>query len=297
MTRLNDGSRLSFGGDEFVFVELSEEMSLEQTLRVIAITDELRSQQISGVIDICPAHVSYMIRVVPEVLDPRDVVGALAEAHRRCGESGRLTISARLIEIPVLYDDPWTRETLMRFRDRHQSPDLTDLQYCARTNGFDDVDGFIDAHSSNPFIATFIGFMPGNAECYQLVSRSRQLQAPKYLRPRTDTPDRALGHGGAFTTIYPVRGAGGFQLLGRSAAPVFDPDRRLADFGNEIVLPRAGDIFKYRPIAVEEYDHIRRLVEVGSYRYRIRDTTFDLAAFRADPDGHNKTLLAVLGDD
>lgn len=297
MTRLKDGLRLSFGGDEFVFVELSEEMSLEQTLRVIAITDELRSQQILGVIDICPAHVSYMIRITPEVLDPRDVVGALAEAHRKCGESGHLTISARLIEIPVLYDDPWTRETLMRFRDRHQSPDLTDLQYCARTNGFDDVEGLIDAHSSNPFIATFIGFMPGNAECYQLVSRSQQLQAPKYLRPRTDTPDRALGHGGAFTTIYPVRGAGGFQLLGRAAVPVFDADRRLADFGDDIVLPRAGDIFKYRPIRMEEYDHIRRLVEIGSYRYRIRDTTFDLAAFSADPDGHNQTLMAVLRDD
>ena len=172
--------------------------------------------------------------------------------------SAGVTIHARVIDMPIFYDDPWTHETLMRFRDRHQAPELTDLEYSARLNGFDDVQGLIDAHSSNPFIATFIGFVPGNAESYQLVPRDRQLEVPKYLRPRTDTPERALGHGGAFTTIYPVRGAGGFQLFGRSPLPVFDAEQRLPDFADSIVLPRSGDIFKYRPIDRDEYDDLRR---------------------------------------
>ena len=294
MSHLADGSRFSFGADEFVFVELSEEMSLETTLRVIAITDELRGESIPGLIDICPAHVSYMLRVDPEELDPRDTVGLLEDIHKRCGDSAHLKIDARLIEIPVYYNDPWTRETVMRFRDRHQSQELNDLEYCAQINGFDDIQGLIAAHSSNPFIATFIGFMPGNAESYQLVPRERQLEAPKYLRPRTDTPERALGHGGAFTTIYPVRGAGGFQLLGRSAVPVFDVEHRLEDFGDSIVLPRAGDIFKYRPIDEHEYEEIRSLVDEGTYRYRVHETSFDLAAFVEDPEGYNAALLGVL---
>jgi urea carboxylase len=171
------------------------------------------------------------------------------------------------------------------------------LEYCARVNGFDGTDELIEAHSSAPFIATFIGFMPGNAESYQLVPKSRQLEAPKYLRPRTDTPARALGHGGAFTTIYPVQGAGGFQLLGRCAVPVFDAEHRLPDFGGDIVLPRAGDIFKYRPVGEQEYLEIRAAVEDGSYRYRIKESVFDLAAFSADPDGYIEKLLEVLADD
>jgi urea carboxylase len=297
VNRLGDGSRYSFGADEFVFVELSEAMSLETTLRVIAITDALRTDGIAGLLDICPAHVSYMLRVDPDVLDPREVVALLEDLHHRCGDSSELTIHARLIELPVFYDDPWTRETLMRFRDRHQAPELTDLQYCARINGFERSEELIEAHSSAPFIATFIGFMPGNAESYQLVPRARQLEAPKYLRPRTDTPARALGHGGAFTTIYPVQGAGGFQLLGRCAVPVFDADHRLPDFVGEMVLPRAGDIFKYRPVTDEEYAQIRASVEDDSYRYRIRETTFDLAAFTVDPDAYNKQLLEALAHD
>jgi urea carboxylase len=297
MNRLADGSRYSFGADEFVFVELSEEMSLETTLRVVAITDELRAGGLAGVLDICPAHVSYMLRVDPEVLDPREVIGLLADLHRQHGDSSHLTVQARLIELPVYYDDPWTRETLMRFRDRHQAPELTDLEYCARVNGFEHTTELVEAHSSAPFIATFIGFMPGNAESYQLVPRKRQLEAPKYLRPRTDTPARALGHGGAFTTIYPVQGAGGFQLLGRCAVPVFDIDHRLPDFEGEMVLPRAGDIFKYRPVTEEEYLLIQASVEDGSYRYRMRDTVFDLGDFTADPDAYNKRLLEGLADD
>jgi urea carboxylase len=297
VTAMSDGTRLSFGGDEFIFVELSEEMSLETTLRVLAITDELRSREVAGIVDICPAHVSYMLRVTPEVLDPRSMPEVLEAIHQVCGDSSHLTIHARLIEIPVLYDDPWTRETLARFRDRHQAPDLTDLEYCARVNGFDDEQGFIEAHSANPFIATFIGFVPGNAESYQLVPRPRQLEAPKYLRPRTDTPERALGHGGAFTTIYPVQGAGGFQLLGRSAVPVFDPARRMPDFSGDIVLPRSGDIFKYRPIDRDEYDDIRVRVEDGSYHYRMHDTEFDLGAFSEDPGAYNERLLEVLRHD
>lgn len=295
--RLADGAALSHGGDEFVFVELSEEMSLETTLRVIAITDALRHRALPGMIDVCPAHVSYMVRLDPDVLDPRTLEGLLDEIHAACSGMEHLTIHGRLIEIPVLYRDPWTVETLMRFRDRHQAPDLDDLEFAARANGFPDVDDFVRAHSASPWIATFIGFMPGNAECYQLVPSSRQLQTPKYLRPRTDTPERAVGHGGAFTTIYPVRGAGGFQLFGRSAVPVFDPQQRLADFADSIVLPRSGDIFKYRPVDRDEYDDIRADVEGGTYRYRVHPVQFDLAAFSSDPDGYNDDLLEVLASD
>jgi urea carboxylase len=294
---LDDGSRLSFGGDEFVFVELAQEMSLTTTLKVIAITDDVRDRQISGVVDICPAHVSYLLRVAPDVLDPRDIVSTLTDSHRGSGGPARVRIRARVIDMPIYYDDPWTRETQMRFRERHQAPALTDLQYSADMNGFEDVQRLIAAHSSSPFIATFIGFVPGNAECYQLVPRERQLEVPKYLRPRTDTPERALGHGGAFSTIYPVRGAGGFQLLGRSPAPVFDSEQRLPDFADSIVLPRSGDIFKYRPIGRQEYDSIRKSVVEGTFRYRIHDSEFDLSAFLEGPDAYNRSLLEVLTDD
>lgn len=289
-----DGSRASFGGDEFVFVEVATDMDLEATLRVLSLTDAIRNLELEGLTDICPAHVSYMVRVDPDVRDPREVMDALEQVHREKAEESRLIVHSRIIEMPIYYQDPWSHEVLMRFRDRNHDSSVTDIEYCARINGFQEVGDFVAAHSSRLHIATFMGFMPGNAECYQLVPSEKQLEAPKYLRPRTDTPDRALGFGGAFSTIYPVQGAGGFQLLGRSAAPVYEAHERFGPFVENIVLPRGGDIFRYRPIDADEYEDIRHSVEAGTYEYRIGNVDFDLSRFLADPVGYPDELLRAL---
>jgi urea carboxylase len=43
-------------------------------------------------------------------------------------------LATSVIEIPVYYDDPSTRETLMRVRERHQQPYWRDLGHTARVN-------------------------------------------------------------------------------------------------------------------------------------------------------------------
>ena len=55
------------------------------------------------------------------------------------------------------------------------------------------------------------------------MAQQRQIQSPKYLRPRTDTPKLTVGHGGCFGCIYSVRGAGGYQLSGDALALRLDP--------------------------------------------------------------------------
>lgn len=294
MTELPDGSRLSYGGEEFVFVELTEHMSLSGALRIQAMTDALADLGIDGVTDICPSNASYMVRVDPDRCDPRSLREPIVDLHRRFVDTTDVVLSTEIIEVPIFYNDPWSTETAMRFRDRHQSSTENDLEYISRVNDFTSIDDFIAAHSGNPFIVTFMCFVPGNAESMQLVPDEMQLQAPKYVRPRTDTPERALGHGGAFATIYPARGAGGYQLVGRAATPVFDLAQRLPDFADDPVLAKAGMIVKYRPIDGDEYDAIRRDVEDYSYRYRRVPTEFGLARFFDDPLTYNASLLSEL---
>src|SRR5256885_7806807 len=73
-----------------------------------------------------------------------------------------------------------------------------------------------------------VGFVAGLPFLFQMVERQRQIQVPKYLSPRTDTPRLTLGHGGCFSCIYSVRGAGGYQMFGVTPAPIFDPAQRLS---------------------------------------------------------------------
>jgi allophanate hydrolase subunit 1 len=46
------GTRYSWGGDDHVFVEVDEEMSLQANFRVMAITRARRDQQVAGVFDV-----------------------------------------------------------------------------------------------------------------------------------------------------------------------------------------------------------------------------------------------------
>lgn len=288
-------ARYEYGGDEFVFVEIDQAMSLEANFKAMTITAALREEGLAGVIDICPSNASYLIRVDPEQLHPAELVEHLRGLERSAQEvSADTTLHTRVVDVPVLYDDPWTRETLMRFRDRHQDPEVTDLEYAARINGFESVPQLIEAMSGAPYIVTMLGFVPGLPFCYQMVPRSQQIEVPKYVRPRTDTPERSFGFGGAFAVVYPVRGAGGYQLFGMAPAPVYQLAQTLPDFTSSIVFPKPGDIFRYRSIDEAEFDQVRSQVEAGTFRYRIREVDFSPAAFLADPDAVNSELLEVL---
>jgi allophanate hydrolase subunit 1 len=203
-------------------------------------------------------------------------------------------MNTRIIEVPVYYQDPWTHETLMRFRERHQDPNGTDLEYAARINGFDSVEDFITAHHSQPWFVSMVGFVAGLPFLYQLVEREKQLEVPKYLRPRTDTPKLTVGYGGCFSCIYSVRGAGGYQMFGITPMPIYDPEQEVTYLKDFMVLFRPGDIVKWRPIDRAEYDEICQQVEDGTFMPRMAEVEFDLDAFNKDMAGTNARLMEAL---
>ncbi|WP_420956494.1 5-oxoprolinase subunit B family protein [Burkholderia gladioli] len=289
-------TRYTFGGDEFIFVEISEDMSLDAFFKGTAITRELQRRAVPGIVDICPANASYQVRYDPDLIDPEALLALLKQIEAETGDA-QLEIATRIIEIPVLYNDPWTHETLMRFRERHQDPDSTDLEYAARINGKRDVNEFIAAHSGSPWFVSMVGFVAGLPFMFQMVERERQLQVPKYVRPRTDTPKLTVGHGGCFGCIYSVRGAGGYQMFGVTPAPIFDPEQRLDYLRDFMVFFRPGDIVKFKPIDRAAYDEAVAAVEAGSFSLRVREVNFSLESFLRDQDAYNRSLVEVLHAD
>ena len=286
-------ARYSFGGDEHLFVEISEEMSLSAFFKGMAICTELQRRKIPGISEICPANASYQVRFDPDVIAPDEVLRTLKEIEESVG-SADLELQTRVVEIPVLYNDPWTHETLMKFRERHQDPASTDIEYAARINGFASVEAFIAAHSGAPWFVSMVGFVAGLPFLFQMVDRNRQIEVPKYLRPRTDTPKLTVGHGGCFSCIYSVRGAGGYQMFGITPAPIFDPAQTLPYLKDFMVFFRPGDIVKWKPIDRQEYDRNLAQVEAGTFNLRIRPVQFSLKQFLADPAGYNHHILEAL---
>src|SRR5690349_17815824 len=179
-------------------------------------------------------------------------------------------------------------------QDRHQDPSGSDLDYAARINHYGSVDDFVAAHSGSPWFVSMVGFVAGLPFMYQMVERQRQIEVPKYLRPRTDTPKLTIGHGGCFGCIYSVRGAGGYQMFGITPMPIYDPNQEISYLRDFMVFFRPGDIVKWKPIDRTAYNAISADVDAGKFAPLIRDVSFDLAEFNADIDGYNARLNGAL---
>ena len=160
--------RYTFGGDEHLFVEVDEAMSLEAFFVSLAITNILRDARVEGVTEVCPANASFQIKFDPDRIHPTRLLGMVREIEADASRTDP-RLDTRIIEIPVYYQDPWTHETLMRFRERHQDPDSTDIEFASRINGFHGVDDFIAAHSGAPWFVSMVGFVSGLPFLYQMV--------------------------------------------------------------------------------------------------------------------------------
>ena len=285
--------RFSFGGDEHIFAEVSEDMSLEAFFTSLSMTNAVKQAAIRGVTEICPANASFQVKYDPDQIKPGDLLRELQSMEGAASKSDA-TLKTRIMEIPVYYQDPWTHETLMRFRERHQDPKATDLEYAAAVNGLGSVEDFVQAHSSQPWFVSMVGFVAGLPFLYQMVERKRQLQVPKYLRPRTDTPKLTIGHGGCFSCIYSVRGAGGYQMFGVTPMPIYDPNQQVSYLQDEMCLFRPGDIVKWKPISRDQYDADIEAVNENTFLPTIREASFSLTDFNKDINGTNAKLMEVL---
>ena len=127
-----------------------------------------------------------------------------------------------------------------------------------------------------------------------MAERRKQIQVPKYLRPRTDTPKLTIGHGGCFGCIYSVRGAGGYQMFGITPMPIYDPRQEIAYLRDFMVFFRPGDMVKWKPVTREAYDEAVADVEAGRFHPLMRDVTFSLEEFHRDIDAYHRKLDQVL---
>ena len=285
--------RIYEGGEDFVLAELTEEMSLRSNLVAIAAARALEARDVAGLVDVYPSNACLMVRYDPDIIGYDDTVAVLVAELDAQAADPALTIDTRVVELPIWFDDPFTNECLHRFRSGHQRPEGDDLDFSAEVNGLTRAE-FLRRYGAAPWFVSSVGFVAGLPELYQVVDRADQLQVPKYLRPRTDTPPLAVGHGGCFGAIYSVRGGGGYQLVGIGAAPIFDPAQRLADFAGSPVLFRTGDLVRYRSLDEAEYQQIQAAVAEGTFRYRTTPFQFSLAACEADYPGYAAQIMEAI---
>jgi len=98
--------------------------------------------------------------------------------------------------------------------------DGEDLAEVSRLTGLS-TEAVVEAHTGTPWRVAFGGFAPG---FFYLAGGDPRLVVPRRDSPRTAVPAGSVALAGEFSAVYPRRSPGGWQLLGRTTAPLWDLD-------------------------------------------------------------------------
>lgn len=203
-------------GETAVVLELEPPVTLATQKRIWRLTQRLG--EIPEVVEAIPG----MNNITVVLRNPHSVaLDAIERLQRWWEESEALEPESRYIEIPVVYGTA-------------AGPDLGEV---ARHAGLTEKQ-VVELHSSIDYVVWFLGFQPGFP---YLGGLPEQLATPRRDEPRLQVPAGSVGIGGAQTGIYPLATPGGWQLIGHTPLPLFDPDR------NEPVLLRPGDTVRFIP--------------------------------------------------
>ena len=72
-------TRYTFGGDEHIFVEVDEEMSLDAFFKSLTMSNAVRAADLPGVTEICPGNASFQVRFDPDVMHPDAMMAAIKD--------------------------------------------------------------------------------------------------------------------------------------------------------------------------------------------------------------------------
>jgi len=260
--------KFSPGGDRYMLIEFGDEMNLDLNFMGQGLATALAGGTIAGVVETAPCFATTLIHYEPEIIGYDDLKREVEALIGSLGGSDDIEMDSRLFYFPTLYLDPWSRECIDDYRAKINPSKEYDPEFVARINGLTDVQQFVRVHSGTEYWAASLGFWPGLAFLMPLDPRCR-LTAPKYNPPRTWTPQGTLSMGGMSTAIYPVASPGGYQLFGRTPVPIWDRERRFAEFEGDLCIFKPGDRLKFVPCSMEEYLEVERKVTEGSYKYNI----------------------------
>ena len=174
-------------------------LQFDSTAEVLAWAAALRDAAMPDVLDIVPAARTVLLKL--------DGPGRQGVIRRRL-DTMQVVSGAE----PVIPGEPLVIDVVYDGADLDEVAELTGLTAAQ----------VVDAHTANPWTVGFCGFAPGFA---YLVGGDPRLVVPRRSEPRSSVPAGAVGLAGEFTGVYPRRSPGGWQLIGRTDAVLWDIDR------------------------------------------------------------------------
>lgn len=175
----------------------------------------------------------YGPRAVLVEFDSLEAVMSAATTWRLAGQPGVIDVVPAARTVLVTHDAAFDREWLQQPLPAHSAmatgelvtvdvdyhgDDLAEVAATLRMT----VGELVRLHSAAEYTVAFCGFMPGFS---YLTGLDARLVLPRRSTPRTRVPSGSVAIAAGFTAVYPSESPGGWHLLGRTDALMWDVDR------------------------------------------------------------------------
>jgi KipI family sensor histidine kinase inhibitor len=190
-------------GDAAVLAVVGDRIDLPIVERVWALQSKLERSDTTGMLDIIPAYASLLVRFDPLAIDAARVMAAV----RGAAESDYHKVPRR--------GRRWTIGVC--FGGEHG----VDFEHLAHELGMREAR--LRGEVCKPdYRVAFLGFLAGFP---YLLGLPPALRVRRHSTPRPRVPAGTIAIAGGQCGIYPRQSPGGWQLLGRTMVPMFDPMR------------------------------------------------------------------------
>jgi len=265
--KIYDTPKFLPAGDKYMLIEFGNVMNLELNFTAQNLAKAINDHKVKGVYETSPCFASMLVHYEPDEIKFNDLKKELKSLVDSLGPSDDIEINSRIFSFPTVYLDKWTKECIEDYSNKIAKK-KSDPELITELNNLENTEQFVRVHSGTEYWVSAIGFWPGLPFMMALDPRCK-LTVPKYNPPRTWTPKGTVGMGGASTSIYPDRLPGGYQIFGIIPVPIWDTKKSFPVFENNICLFQPGDRVKFVPTTYEEFDHVSKKVEEGTYDYNI----------------------------
>ncbi|WP_395608614.1 5-oxoprolinase subunit PxpB [Pseudomonas sp. B22129] len=218
-------ARIEVVAIDCLMVRLFEVIAETNMPWMLAATRRLREGFGAALVDLVPSYTTLMVHYDLTALNPaqaRELIEqALTDLQPQAQGSGQCHV------LPVWYD-------------LSVGPELTLL---SQRSGLS-IDDVIRRHSAHEYQVFALGFAPGFAFMGLVDER---LATPRLNTPRKRVAAGSVGIAERQTAAYPVVSPGGWNLIGRTPAKLFDRERD----GYSLMQP--GDTVRFEPVDHAEF--------------------------------------------
>lgn len=230
-------------GEAALILEAGEEIREDAFLRVRGLAEELSRNPPPGMIETVPAYTSLLVTFDPLAADYAEVEASVRARMEASSAAPRPR--SPVVSIPVCYEEPYA----------------LDLHEVARHAGLQPSE-VVSIHSSGTYLVYMLGFTPGFP---YLGGMDERIATPRRASPRTRIPAGSVGIADRQTGVYPQESPGGWNIIGRTPAVLFDPARQPP------ALLAAGLSIRFYPISASRFGELVESAEAGLWKPEVEE--------------------------